>query len=192
MKLILIFSLLIFTSNVFSKSNKDSKTKSITPKEFFKDIKVDSLGGHLGFVSPEDGDATISFGIDVPLGTITKYKIKVKTSLEYWSASSVNGEFSDFMISTYGVYSFKRLPKYKITPYAGAGISMHFYESSINTTVLASNVVVESSSTNLGLDLIAGGIYDWKKNVDLFSEAKYKFVSDAGQLGLVVGAIYKF
>ena len=200
MKLILITLLLLFTDNAFSKSsyekkidqNRKEKTKFITPKEFFKDIKINSVGGHLGFVSPNDGDATVSFGVDVPLGSVTKYKVKLKSSLEYWSANSANADYSDFIVSAYGLYSFKRMSKYKISPYTGAGVSMHFYKSSVNTTVLASTVKVKSTSTNLGLDLVAGGIYDWRKKIDLFSEVKYRIVSDASQLSIVIGAIYKF
>ena len=67
---------------------------------------------------------------------------------------------------------------------------MHFYSADLK--VPGSTVVASGSSTNLGIDLIGGGILDWKKKVDLFSEVKYRIVSDAGQFTMVVGAIYKF
>jgi opacity protein-like surface antigen len=198
MKLILILSCLFFSFNCFSETAKNKKTdakrkkKSITPKEFFKDIKVDSLGCHLGFVKPNDSDGTISFGLDVPFGTITKYKVQMKSSVEYWSSSSVNGDFSDLIFSASANYEFKKIVKFKLTPYAGAGLSMHFYETTIKTTVLASVVTTKGSSTNMGMDLIGGGRFDLKKKFDLFSELKYRIVADAGQLTAIVGAIYKF
>jgi len=186
MKSIIFFSILLLSTNIFS------KTKSSTTQDFFKDIKIDRIGGHLGFVKPSDIDGTIAFGADLPLGTITKYPIHLKTSLEYWSKSYnslVELTVSDFIISNYGTYHFKPFSNYKITPYAGAGVSIHFYSADVALGSLGKS---SASSTNIGIDLLGGGLYPLNKKVELFSETKYRIVSDAGQFSITFGGLYKF
>jgi len=171
-----------------AKTAKKTKKSSFNYKEFFKNIKVDRVGGHLGFIKPSDIDPALGLGVDLPLGTITKHHVELRTGLEYWKTSNGPLDTKDFIISGYGIYNFKKLKKAPIVPYAGGGLSLHF----VSTDGRINNINVDSSDTKMGLDLLAGGRYSYKKNLDFFGETKYRVVSDVGQFSLVAGAVYKF
>ena len=188
MKIITLCFALLLSTSLMAKTENNTKKSSVNYKEFFKDIKVDRVGAHLGLVKPSEIDPAIGFGIDLPLGTITKHHIEIRTGLEYWTKSTGALDTSDFILSGYGLYNFKQLKKLPITPYAGGGVSFHF----VSADAQVGPVVVSGSDTNLGLDIVGGGIYDYKKNLDFFTEAKWRLVSDVGQLSFVAGAVYRF
>ena len=153
----------------------------------FDGLALDRVGAHIGFVSPSDIDSSLGLGVELPFGEIYE-NVHIAASLDYWSSSFASIDYSDFIIGFNGRYMMKDLIKeIPLIFYAGGGLSLHFFSTD---DIVTSVGTVDGSSTELGFDLFVGDIYQLEKNLDLFSE--FRFRSNVEQIHIKLGAIYRF
>lgn len=161
------------------------------------DLGLRGAGIELGIVGPEDVDATIGFGIFADLGKITP-NMMLEAHLDYWSQSEdlfTGGDASvrDIALGSRAKWMFP-VSNPKIKPFAGAGLGIHFlkFEADAPPTILfPQGFTVEDSSTKIGLDIGGGLMATMNDRTDFIAELWYGFVSDANQLALKAGILYK-
>jgi len=155
-------------------------------------IGLMGIGAKLGFVDPEGAGSVIGFGALVDLGTITP-DIMLEGNLDYWSDSESGGgvevSFRDLIIGGTAKYMFKSSnPNFR--PFAGGGIAFHFFKAAIDfagTTQADS----DNSETKLGIHVGGGLFYTLSPQLDLIADGRYSIVSDASQLAIQGGVVYK-
>jgi hypothetical protein len=154
------------------------------------------VGGNVGVVSPEDMDATFGLGLHLDHGTIVP-NLALESRVDYWSKSEevFGGEASvrDIAVGARCKYLFN-ISNPVITPFAGAGLGLHFLKAEVNVPALpgAPGGSVEDSETKLGLDLGGGMAAALGPRTSLLAELWYGVVSDVSQLSLRVGMTYHF
>ena len=153
-----------------------------------------SIGGALGFVSPENSDGTFTLGAFADCGRITP-NIALEPRIDYWSKSQdsfgAKASLRDIIIGARGKYLFQTSNP-KLMPFAGAGLSMHFVHAEVTENVPGfPPMQVEDSATKLGLDIGGGVSTPIGPRSDLLGEAWYGIVSDVSQFSLRVGMSYR-
>lgn len=155
-------------------------------------LGLKNVGIAVGFVSPENLDATFSFGGFADWGTIAP-SIGLETRLDYWSWSETNLGFetkvSDITAGARGKYYFQTANP-KVRPFAGAGLALHFMNLEVTDTTTPSTSVSDGQ-TKLGLDLGGGISTPMNARTDFLAEAWYGVVSDFSQFSLRAGLSYK-
>ena len=158
-------------------------------------IRLDRIGGAIGYVSPEHVGGTFGLGVFADLGTIAP-RIGLEARLDYWSSSDdifgTHSSVRDVTVGARGKYFFPMAdPKFR--PFAGAGLGFHVVHAEV--TIPASPGIPEEtfgdSQTKLGLDLGGGVATSIGPRTDLLGELWYGIVSDVSQFSMRVGLSYK-
>ncbi len=164
------------------------------------DLGLKGVGASIGLVSPENIDATFGFGVFLDHGTVAP-RVAMESRLDYWSKTESAGQYGetrvrDIVLGARGKYLFVT-PNKKITPFAGAGLSMHFIHAEVEIPAqdfggfIVPGMTVEDSSTKLGLDLGGGISAPINAKTAFLAEMWFGIVSDVSQLSLKVGLSYR-
>jgi hypothetical protein len=125
------------------------------------------VGAKLGYVNPEDLDGSVMLGahldFDHPNG------LRLQPSLNYWDSDVVSDVSPNLDLS------YRFMGGGGVTPYLGAGLGMHMYNSDNSSF----------SDTNLGMNLF-GGVSFPGSRTDVFLEARHS-TSDITQTALLGG-----
>jgi opacity protein-like surface antigen len=154
-----------------------------------------TMGGSLGYVSPEHADGTFDMGLFADCGRITP-QIALEPRLDYWSWSKesfgAKASARDIIVGMRGKYLFETANP-KLQPFAGAGLSMHFIHTEVTIPVPAGfpEMKAEDSATRLGLDIGGGVSTPIGPRSDLLGEVWYGIVSDVSQFSMRVGMSYR-
>jgi opacity protein-like surface antigen len=155
-------------------------------------LGLKGVGGRIGLVSAENLDSAFGFDAVADLGTMSPL-IGLEARLGYWShsESQFGSDFkvSDVSLSARGKYMFPT-DNAKLTPFAGAGLGMHFLHAQIDMPAQGPfpAQTIEDSSTKLGLDLGGGLAVHAGPQIDVVGEVWYGIVSDVNQLSFKIGA----
>ena len=158
-------------------------------------LRLDRIGGAIGYVSPEHIGGTLGLGVFADLGTIAP-RIGLETRLDYWSSSDqlygTKTSVHDVTLGARGKYFFPA-PGSKFRPFAGAGLGFHVLHAEITIPVTPGvpEMTIGDSQTKLGLDLGGGATTSVGPRTDLLGEIWYGIVSDVSQFSLRVGLSYK-
>ena len=162
------------------------------------DIGFKGVGVRVGYLIPEDLDATVAFGVFTDLGTFHP-NVAFETYLDYWSKSIDAGlaesSFRDIVLGAKGEYMFN-LANPTVRPFLGAGLSLHFLHGEATIadmtfgTVTIPGTTIDTSDTKLGLDLGGGVRAGVSDTVDFIGEAKFSLVSDISQFGISAGILF--
>src|SRR5262245_36452887 len=159
------------------------------------DLGLKSIGGAVGFVSPEDIDGTFLLGIYADHGTMMP-RLGLESHIDYWGKSEeafgAKSSVDDIAVGARAKYYFE-VSSPTIRPFAGGGLGLHFLhaEATIPAQFGFPETKVEDSSTKLGLDLGGGIVTSVGPRTDLLAESWFAIVSDISQFSLRVGLSYK-
>jgi hypothetical protein len=153
------------------------------------DMGLKGIGAKLGYVGPEDVDATIGFGVSANLGTIAP-RFMLELNAGFWSASEEpfpGNEFSvqDISFGAKGKYMFP-VKKSQVNPFVGGGLGLHF----VSAELTSGGVSTDDSEVKLGLDFGGGLLFPMNPQWDLMTELWYGVVSDVNQVSFIVGVEY--
>lgn len=152
-------------------------------------LGIKGIGARIGYVDPENVSGTAVLGLHMDAGTIVK-GVHVMPYMEYWSAgvnvAGVSADQSDLAFAVDVDMDFP-LQGSRTTPYAGAGLGLHFLSADSNVAGTPS-----TNDTKFGLNIQGGIRNQIMPNLSLFGEARYAFVSDASQFKFVGGFTYQF
>jgi len=136
-------------------------------------IDLMGVGLKLGLVNPDGIDALIGYGALADLGRITP-EIMLESNLDYWSDAA----YRDLIIGGTAKYMFKSA-NLKLRPFAGGGVAFHFFKIS------------DDSRTKVGIHFGGGLFYALSAQFDLLADGRYTIVSNASQIALQAGLVYK-
>lgn len=151
------------------------------------------VGAKLGYVDPEDIDATFGFGVVADLGTI-KPDIALEAELGYWSTSKdifgMEVTLRDISISATAKYLIKM--EGNIQPYAGGGLGFHMFKSSceFQNFYTGQKEKTDDSETKIGFHVCGGGTMVLSPQLTGLAELRYAIIDDASTLSLMAGVIY--
>ncbi len=155
------------------------------------DLGLKRLGVAVAFVSPQDLDGTFSVGIFANHGIVTP-RIGLESRIDFWQKSETffGNETSvrDIAIGARGKYQFE-VSHPKIRPFAGSGLALHLVHAKVTIPPQFGfpAMIVEDSSTKLGLDLGGGIATSIAPRADLLAELWYGIASDVNQFSLRIG-----
>ena len=155
------------------------------------DLGLKRVGAAVGFVSPENLDGVLTFGVFADMGTLTP-KISLEPRLDFWSwsedAFGSETTVRDVTLGVRGKYGFQ-VANSSIRPFAGAGLGMHFLHAKVTIPAQGGNpeMTAEDSETKLGVDLGGGFSTQMNPVLDFHAEVWYGIVSDFDQLSLRAG-----
>jgi hypothetical protein len=162
------------------------------------DLGLKGAGLQVGFVNPEDMDATVGFGAFVDLGTVAP-RVMLGAHVDYWSASEgqfgIEASVRDIAVGARAKYLFD-VPSTRIHPFAGGGIGLHFVDAEVTIPdqdimgVILPGSSVSDSSTKLGLDLGGGFYAPINPRMSFVTELWVGVVSDVNQLSFKIGMLY--
>lgn len=171
---------------------------AVTKAAAQSDLDFKGVGLEVGFVNPENIDATVGLGVFADLGTITP-QIQLETYLDYWSKSEeefgMKVSFRDIAIGAKAKYLFK-VSSNSIHPFIGGGLGIHFLNAEVTFAdqdiggFYLPGVSASDSSTELGIDLGGGFNAPVSPKMDFLTEIWIGIVSDVNQLSLKVGVLY--
>lgn len=155
-------------------------------------IGLNGIGVKIGFVDPEGVNSVIGVGALADLGTITP-DIMLEGNLDYWSKSEGSGgvevSFRDLILGGTGKYLFKTAnPKFR--PFASGGLAFHFFKAAVDYSGPAL-VDADNSEMKIGIHVGGGLFYNLSPQLDLLADGRYTIVSDASQIALQAGVVYK-
>jgi hypothetical protein len=162
------------------------------------DLGFKGAGLEVGFVSPENIDATVGIGAFADLGTIVP-SLMLEAYLDYWSKSEeefgLKTSIRDIAIGAKAKYQFD-VSSSRIRPFVGGGIGLHFLSAEMAIPdqnfggFIIPGASVGDSSTKLGLDLGGGFNAPINPRIDFLTEIWFGLVSDVNQLSLKIGVSY--
>ena len=153
-----------------------------------------TIGGSIGYVSPEDLGGTFGLGVFADLGRITP-DIGLEPRIEYWSSTEsafgAEATLRDISVGARGKYFFE-VKNSQIRPFAGAGLGLHFLNAEATVTVPGFPALTSSASeTKLGVELGGGMESSLNPKVDFHANIWYGIVSNASQFSMRVGLSHK-
>ena len=158
------------------------------------DLGFKRLGASIGFVDPENLGSTFSLGVFADHGTVAP-NISIESRLDYWSQSDqfpgTETSLRDIAVGVRGKYNFETSNP-KIRPFVGAGLGVHFLK--LEATVpppFGPGTTVETSSTELGVDLGGGISTPLSPRTDLLGETWFGIVDGANSFTLRAGLSFK-
>ena len=155
-------------------------------------LGLKGVGAELGLINADNVDQTFGFGVFANLGTLTP-NVMLEAYANYWQLTeqffvTSDLRFRDISVGTRAKYAFN-VKNPKITPYAGAGVGVHFlsakYEDSISPLLN-----FDTSETKFGLDVGGGMMAAVSDRASFIGEAWYSFVPDISQFSIKVGMEY--
>jgi opacity protein-like surface antigen len=152
-----------------------------------------AIGGALNYVSPDNLDGTIGFGVFADLGRISP-SVGLEPRLDFWSQSQesfgTKASVRDITLGARAKYFFNTSGK--VHPFAGGGLGFHFIRAEASVTAPGfAPMSVSQSDTKLGIDMGGGIATGLSPKVDLHAELWYGIVSDINQLSLRMGISHK-
>jgi len=142
------------------------------------------IGVRAGLVDPEGASSTITYGAHVDLGEFVP-NLRITPFAEYWSVGVNNADRSDFLLATNVDWKFPLVGP-KVTPYAGAGLGLHFLKANYPAPL------ADDSKTRFGLHVQGGLVDEVMPNFDIFGELRFTFVDQADNFKLLGGFTYNF
>lgn len=162
-------------------AHAQSTTTTQKPDESFG---FRGIGVRAGLVDPENASSTIMYGVHVDLGEFVP-NLRITPFAEYWSVGVSGADRSDFVVASDVDWQFPLIGP-KVTPYAGAGLGLHFLKANYQAPT------PDFSKTRLGLH-VEGGVRDEvMPNLSLFGELRFTFVDAADNFKLLGGFTYNF
>jgi opacity protein-like surface antigen len=170
---------------------------------FAQGLGLKGVGGSVGYtsVSANGGSSTESLGgfalsAHADLGEITP-GFQLVPELQYWSVSkdinSYSWKFSDFAINANVRYNIQM--EGGIKPYAGAGLGLNFWSSTIDMPAIsyggysiANSGSLSSSGSRLGINIMAGANYAMG-SMTIVPEVRYVLASDINHFVFKVGVM---
>jgi outer membrane immunogenic protein len=151
-----------------------------------------AIGGGVGFVnvSPSGADSQSGFGFNAraDLGEIIP-NLRLVPEINYWSVSeSAEGyswKWSDFAIN--GNVQYHIDVEGSIQPYVGGGLGLNFVTFSVPNIFGVGGSV---SSTEIGINLIGGALFNLSGNLTPYGEIRYVLVSNMNHLMIQAGIMY--
>lgn len=164
------------------------------------DIGLKGVGFKVGVVGPDNVDATVGFGFFADLGTFVP-QVALEAYADFWSQSETfagaKSSARDIVFGSRVKYMFP-VTAPKISPYAGAGLGIHFVsvEATSPAIDLGGGLIIpaftfEDTTTKIGLDLGGGLNVNVHPKADVLGEVWYGIVSDVSQWSARVGLLYK-
>jgi len=149
-----------------------------------------AIGGALSYVSPDNLDGTIGFGVFADLGRISP-SVGLEPRLDFWSQSQeafgTKASMRDITLGARAKYYFNTSST-KVHPFAGGGLGFHFLRAEATVTEPGfAPMSVSQSDTKLGIDMGGGIATGLSAKVDLNAELWYGIVSDINQLSIRMG-----
>ncbi len=148
-------------------------------------LGLKKVGGGLGFVDPEGAGATIGLGPKAVLGMLVD-DLQWSVELGYWSKGNDGVSVSDLSLMSSVDYHFPLSPK--ISPFAGGGLSVHFFNSKVDAGFGGK---ASESQTELGFHLEAGSLYAVSDKWEAFGLLRLLF-SEVDQTQLLFGGLYRY
>lgn len=160
--------------------------------EWSPEMGLKGAGFEIGLVNADQVDQTFGFGVFANLGTLTP-NVMMEAYVDYWQTTEqffVTSElrFRDIVLGTRAKYAFNVSNK-KLTPYAGAGLGVHFLNARYEDSV-APLLNTDVSDTKLGLDIGGGVLAAVSDKASFVGEAWYSFVPDINQFSIKIGMEY--
>ncbi|MBN1348336.1 porin family protein [candidate division KSB1 bacterium] len=156
------------------------------------------VGAKVGYVDPEDIDATFGFGAVADLGKI-KPNLGLEAELGYWSKSydmfGLDASLSAISIAASAKYLFA-MQGSNIQPYAGGGLGFHIFKAKAEymtyhpTTFEQVKEEESDSETKIGFHINGGAMMELSPQMTGFAELRYALISDVNTLSLMAGVIY--
>jgi hypothetical protein len=153
------------------------------------------IGGHLGWVDPDNLDSTLGVGVLVDFGPMLP-DFRLEGNFDYWGESQtprqVKWSYRDISLGATGKW-YPDINSKVLKPFLGTGLVLHFFRTKVSGLYLdpiTGGQSFSDTSTKLGLDLTGGSLFGVDKNVNLLAEIRYRFVSDIGHLCLRGGIVY--
>jgi hypothetical protein len=163
------------------------------------DLGFKGIGGELGFVNPEDIDATLGLGVFADFGEIVP-NLMLEGYIDYWSKSQeefgVEASVRDIALGAKVKYVFD-IAHSNIRPFAGGGLGIHFIRGEVTIADQSiegfyfPGMSVGDTSTELGLDFGGGMSIPINVKTEFLTELWFGIVSDVNQMSFKVGAVYK-
>jgi hypothetical protein len=132
-------------------------------------FSLTGIGPRLGVTDPDGVDGTVAFGGGLDFQQ-SDTRFHLQPNVLYWSNEGLSDVNPNFDV----MYHFQ--PAGHVSPYAGAGLGLHFYGSE----------GPGDPGTDLGANLF-GGVLLPTHTADFFVEGR-AVVSDRDQLGIYTGA----
>jgi hypothetical protein len=164
------------------------------------DLGFKGVGAELGFVNPEDIDATLGLGVFADFGEVVP-NLMLEGYLDYWSKSEEEFGFEasvrDISVGAKVKYIFE-IANSSIRPFAGGGLGIHFIRGEVVIPdqnlggFIVPGMSVDDTSTKLGLDFGGGMSIPINYKTEFLTELWFGIVSDVNQMSFKVGAVYKF
>jgi opacity protein-like surface antigen len=157
------------------------------------DIKLNGIGGRVGFVAPEDPiESTFGLGLQADLGTITE-GIHFGALLEYWGKSydapaglHETAEWSWSQILVAATFRYMFPTESNIGPYLGGEIGLAIGRWEWEHSALGDQ---SDSDTEIGFGAFGGVEIPLSDSMKGFAEAKYH-IDGADYLGIFGGITF--
>ena len=156
-----------------------------------QEIGLQAIGGGLGMSDYQGGvGSAVMFEGAAALGTVAE-NLNLDARVVFWSKSEGSVSFRDFIIGAAVSYALGSGDS-KIQPYAGGGLSLHFFKADVDVDLggIFGTQSSSATSTDIGIDLRGGAKYGLNEKTDLVGEIMYT-LGDAEQLAIKVGALFK-
>ncbi len=118
----------------------------------FAQIGFNGIGGRLGFVKPENIDATIAFGAHANLGEVIE-NVVLFPSIDYWTKSEGALDFSQLGINADARYYFPSSGNMSF--FGGGGLAIMITSAEVDLGPFLGGTS-DNSSTDIGLNLLGG------------------------------------
>ena len=170
-----------------------------------QELGLKGVGGSLGYVSVSFNNGTsteslggLAFAGHAYLGEISK-GIGLYPEVQYFSTSKdVSGaswKLSDFAINANVHYAIAMEGQLK--PYVGGGLGYNSLSSTVDIPAISAGfftipgTTYTSSTSRIGINLLAGADYKMNDQMSLFIEPRYVLASDFNHFLVKVGATFE-
>jgi hypothetical protein len=162
-------------------------------------IGLQRLGVDVGMVDVDGGGSTLGLGVTADMGTFSK-DVRFSLHGNYWNDTEesfgAEAGIRDISFGGRARYMF-HMDSPKFQPYAGGGLGIHVYRSSVKIPDmdLGGGVIIpgeefSDTTTKLGMDMSGGFIVPMSAKTDFTTDLTYT-VSDVDQFALKAGVSFK-
>jgi opacity protein-like surface antigen len=136
-------------------------------------LKLNGVGGRIAYVDPEQLSGTVGLGGYL---NFTAGKFALLPTVEYWTKSSTNLDFSQWLLAADARYYYSSTESLK--PFIGLGLG-----------VLSTDVGIGDASSDFGLDVLGGVDIPINEKLSFSGEIKF-VVTDLHSIRLSGGLTY--